>query len=173
MRVLAQCIPPYFERSYRHFSSHRQTPPDPAAPGEPGILQFESCIHIASPLFTDYMINGYRIHREILRRSIELLTGDPLIVTDLPSYSEVTVRKKEDALIVHLLNYACRKKCRKLEIVEDVCYVPDCTLQLRVGKKPETVRLVPEGTDIPFTFEAGRVRIRPGEISGHTMIEIR
>ena len=172
-RTIAGIIPPYFERNYRHFCSHRQTPPAPVPAAEAGIFTSGNCICISSPLFTDYMINGYLTHRDLIGRCIGLLLENPLLLTDLPSVTEVTIREKENALIVHLLNYVCRKKCRKLETVEDLYYVPECQIRIRLDEKPETVRLVPEEKDIPFTYSSGYVEITPGMVSGHTMIEIR
>ncbi|MHB8062861.1 MAG: alpha-amylase family protein, partial [Ruminiclostridium sp.] len=66
--VLAEIVLPYFNRTFDKFCSHRQTPPMLQASGEPAIVKNDRCVYISSPLFTDYVNNGYKVYRDILQK---------------------------------------------------------------------------------------------------------
>ena len=51
--VLAPIFPSYFDRTWDHFCSHRQTP-SAGVPGNPGIVRSGSVIYFSSPVFTLY-----------------------------------------------------------------------------------------------------------------------
>lgn len=171
--VQALIVDPYFNRSYKEFCSHRQTPPRIEGTGEPAVIYGNGYVLISSPLFSDYILNGYMVHREILKKSISHLMERPILRTDLPAISEVTVRKNEDAYIIHILNYVLQKKSKRLEIIEDQYTVLDKYIQLRVKTKPNSVRFVPEERELPFTYEDGYAKIQLPMLFGHTMLEIK
>ncbi len=171
-REAGRIVEPYFNRSYLHFCSHRQTPPKAAAGEEPGILFGDSYVYISSPLFTDYINNGYKPHREIVRRCIDYLLPDRLVQTDLPTVTEMTVREKEGSYILHLLNYVMQKKSKRLELIEEEYCVPQSHISVRLARKPREIFLQPQGQPLAFTYENGYARLELPQISGHTMIEI-
>ena len=48
----------------------------------------------------------------------------------------------------------------------------DIDVDVAAGGKVKAVRLVPEGRDLPFTLEDGRVRFVVPKLVGHQMVEI-
>ena len=169
----AQIVDPYFDRTWQHFCSHRQTPPKTESDGEPGILFGAGYAIVSSPLFTDYILNGYIAHRDIVSACIRHLLPAPMIRTDFPSVSEMTVRTGEDFTVLHILNYVCQKRSKRLEIIEEKYTVPDGKICLRADKAPERVFLAPEERDVPFCYADGYVTITPGPVCGHTMIVVQ
>lgn len=172
-KVGAYIVNPYFNRSYKHFCSHRQTPPCMDATEEPGVIFGENYAIVSSPLFTDYIQSGYMTHREIIKVLLGYLLPEPLVKTDLPAISEMTVRKQEENYIVHILNYVLQKKSKRLEIIEDQYTVVDKVLKVRLDKCPESVVMVPANKELTFTYEDGYAVIELPMISGHTIIEIK
>lgn len=170
--VAARIVDPYFERGYERFCSHRQTPPTLEETEQPAILFGDGYAILSSPLFTDYLMNGYQAHRELIRCCIEHLLPRPLIVTDLPAISEVTLRRNEDAHIVHILNYVLIKKSKRIETIEDEHTALDRTLRVRLDHAPSSVCAVPGGEPLAFRYEDGYAVIELPKVSGHTMIEI-
>jgi hypothetical protein len=171
-KTLARIVPPYFNRTYDRFCSHRQTPPRLDASDEPAIIIGDGYIYTPLNLFTDYITNGYKVHKDIIRVCIEQLYKQPLVRSDFPYITELTLRENNTAYIVHLLNYVKEKKSRKLEIVEERFTACDCTISVKTPFIPQKVRLVPEGKEIEFDYADGYTTFKLDRTSGHTMIEI-
>lgn len=171
--VIARVVVPYFNRTYNRFSSHRQTPPTLTPSDEAAIIKGEGYILISSPLFADYANSRYQAHREMLRACIDMLMDEPLVQTDLPSISEVTVREKEESYILHVLNYVIARKAKRLDTIEERFLVKDAHIALRVDAKPSKVLAAPCMEPLAFEYDGGYVKIDLHEISGHTMIEVR
>ena len=171
--AIAEIVEPYFNRTYNRFSSHRQTPPKTAPCGEPAIIRGDGYILISSPLFTDYARSRYQAHRAILSQCIDMLMDKPLILTGLPSISELTVRENEDSFILHILNYVIARKAKRLDTIEERFLVKDARVRLRMERAPAAVMAVPAMEPLEHQYHDGYVDIRLNGISGHTMIEVR
>ena len=142
------------------------------AQDEPAVIFGKNYAYVSLPLFTDYINNGYRVHREIIRSCIDRLLPDRLILTDLPTVTEMTVRENEEAYMIHLLNYVMQKKSKRLELIEETYAVSDRHLFIKLQQQPKMVLLQPEGTELPAIYQDGYVRVDLPAISGHTMIEV-
>lgn len=171
-QTTAEIIPPYFDRTYLHFCSHRQTPPRPNGNGEAAILFGKNYVYINSPLFTDYINNGYQPHREIIRSCIDYLLPDRFILTDLPSITELTVRANSNAYIIHLLNYVVQKKSKRLDLIEEEYPILGKHIQVKLNGNPQKISLVPDLIPLTWTYTNGYADIELPTVSGHTMIEI-
>lgn len=172
-RILAEIVSPYFNRSYRHFCGHRQTPPKPAAEGEPAIVQYPCGIYSSALLFTDYAKHGYKVYKDILGACIQRLMPEPLLHTDLPASTEVTLRKQPESYVLHLLNYMISRKCRTLDLIEEETTVCGKYMALRMERPPRSVCKVPEGAPVAWKYEAGYLFISIAQAHGHTMYEVK
>lgn len=166
--VLARIRVPYFNRSYDRFCSHCQTPPDQLT-DSPGIVRRGKVIYIAKPIFKDYIISGTKVYRDIVRNCLDLLLPDPLIKAALPASVEVTLRKQGERQILHLLNYIPQRKCREMDIVEDIIPLFNQDVAIRMVK-PASVYSAPQKTAIEFQYEDGYAAIRIPVINGHAMV---
>lgn len=169
---MASIVNPYFNRTYDRFCSHRQTPPRLEESGEAAIVENNNCIYISSPLFSDYGQNGAHVCKDILEACIKRLYEEAIIITDMPSITEITLRESQKSIIVHLLNYVIQKKCKLLDTIEEKFIVKDRYIKVRTGFKPSCVRFVPEEMDIPFTYGDSYVNIPIKYADGHSIIEI-
>lgn len=172
-KVIANIVPPYFNRSYEHFCSHRQTPPVPDASEEPAIIQSSNCIYISSPLFADFAYNGYKAYKDILVACIGKLLPVQLCEADLPVLSEVTLREKTDGLVVHTLSYAITRKCKAIDIIEDRIELSNKKYKIYSGFMPSKVSIVPEGKELDFSFDEGYVSYTVDYQCGHSMVFIQ
>ncbi|MDL2229802.1 alpha-L-fucosidase [Treponema sp. OttesenSCG-928-L16] len=170
--VLAAYVYPFFNRTYDRFCSHRQTPPTLVESAEPAVIASGQGILISSPLFTDYITNGYRICKDIIAACITRLYPRQLIMTDLPIICETTLRENDNAYILHLVSYAVQRKCRRLDTIEEAFPVVNRTVHIRTEQPPSQVRAVPEESEIPFSFQDGYTRIPIDFAEGHRMYEI-
>jgi hypothetical protein len=167
--VLAPLGKPYFNRSYNRFCSHRHTPYEQKEE-YPAIVRNGNAVYIANPLFTDYIKHGPRIYREIIADIIEQLLPKPLIRTDLPVSAEVTLRKQEHRMILHILHYIAERKSKKLDIIDTKIPLINQTVEMKTAAKPRKVYLAPSGQELAFDWDNGYTQITVPEIFGHVMV---
>ena len=167
--VLARVRVPYFNRSYDRFCSHCQTPPDKLTES-PAVSRNKNVIYISKPIFKDYLISGLKVYRDMVENCISLIMSDLLIKTDLPRSAEVTLRKQENRYILHILNYIPQKKCREMEIIEDIIYIFNVSISIRIDKRPSKVYLAPQMKEISFSYENGYVNALVPKVSGHQVV---
>lgn len=172
-QVLCETVDSYFDRTDEHFCSHRQTPPKPHGDGEPCIVTDGQVSVVSNVLFRDLAQYGVRVYKDILSDLIGRLVETPWVLSDLPAYAEVTLRRLGRSIIVHVLNYLVQRKCRELDTVEEVVPLFDRTLRVYTGCAPEAVYLQPEGKAAQYSFEDGYTVISLERLDGRCMIEIR
>ncbi|MBP5641091.1 MAG: beta-galactosidase trimerization domain-containing protein [Victivallales bacterium] len=154
--VLAHRRAPMFNRTWGHFCSHQNTPYRNERMEEPEAVRKGSIIYIASPLFSMYNSEGMRLHRDFIINCINLLQPKKMIECNLPSCGRVAItsQEKENRDIIHLM-YATPTKRGNVEVIEDIVKLNNVAVSYRVEKQPRAVRLVPEGTELPFTYSDG------------------
>jgi len=168
--VLAYTTMPYFNRTWEHFCSHRQTPPQSEPSMYPFAVEGKNFIYITHPLFRDYAVNGCKVHKDIIAACLGKLIEIPLIKAKLPSTAELTLRKKDNYKVLHLLHYIPMKRCKTIEIIEDIIPLHNIFIEVRTEKKPARVYLAPEKTVLEYSFENGYVKFTVSELNGHQMV---
>jgi hypothetical protein len=169
---LARVVEPYFNRTWEHFSSHFQTPPDKVSRFSAAV-QKGRVAYIAYPIFTAFATHGNYPLRLLVRNVIERLLPEPLLRVAAPTGTEATIMwqgKQGGRTIVHLLHYSPERRTEKLDLIEDVVPLFDVPLSLKMERKPRRVYSAPDQTAIPFEHLAGRVNLRVPEVRGHAMI---
>jgi hypothetical protein len=167
--MLAEVIEPYFERSWDHFSSHFQTPPQKAS-GYAAATLNGKVGYICYPIFGAFARHGNYPYRLLVRNLIELLMPDPLLTLTAPTSTEATIMRQQNRTIVHLLQYCPERRTATLDLIEDIVPLHDVPMTLKLAKKPKRAYLAPLEQPIPFTFKAGRVQILIPKIEGHAMV---
>ena len=171
--VLSGVCKPWFNRTWRHFSSHGHTPVE--GPAEyPGAVQSEGCIYLAHPHFTQYHRRAPRWCKLIVRNAIERLLPEPVLRAKAPSTAIFTVNRQEaeGRLVVHALHYVPERRSVELEIVEDIIPLREVPVSVRVEGPVESVRLVPQCEEIAFTMSDDRCGFVIPRIEGTQMVEI-
>jgi hypothetical protein len=166
---LAKVVEPYFDRSWKHFSSHFQTPPDRVSRYSAAV-QNGRVAYIAYPIFGAFAGHGSVPYRLLVRNVIERLMPEPLLRIEGPTSLETSVMRQDKRTIVHLLYYTAERRTEKLDLIEDVVPIFDLPMSLKLAKAPRRVYVAPEGIDVPFEYLNGRVNLRVPEINGHAMI---
>jgi hypothetical protein len=170
--VLVDKITPYFRREGMHYCSHSNTPADygkvaaAVTEGRDGIL-------LAADLFTDYCEVGSLNAKVTVLPLLERLLSKKTVITTLPSSGKVTLYKKGDAYILHLLYANTIARGKNMEIIEDIVTLADIRVSLDLPEKVTRIVLQPEGREIPFTLEDGRVCFRLEKFRCHQIIELK
>ncbi|MGI5817930.1 MAG: alpha-amylase family protein [Armatimonadota bacterium] len=171
--VLSPVCKPWFNRTWRHFCSHRHTPVE--GPAEyPGAVRNDRCIYLMHPHFTQYRERAPRWCKLLIRNAIELLLEEPVLRADAPSTAIFTVNRQaaEQRLVVHALHYVPERRSEQLEIVEDIIPLHEVPVSVRVDDEVALVRLVPGGEEIAFTMTDGRCGFVIPRVEGTQMVEI-
>lgn len=170
--VLAKEVYPYFERAWNHFMSHQQTAPDKESEYA-AIIRKGNIIYFAEPIFSSYKKHGNLIFRKLVANSIDLLLGERLIESTLPSTAKVTVmdQKPEGRRIVHILHYPIERRA-EIDIIEDIIPLYNIEMKVRVPFKASKVKMVPQGQEIDFKYGDSFVAFKVPSVYGHQMISI-
>jgi hypothetical protein len=176
--VLGELIPPYFSRTWEHFNSHAQTPPDPTAPHDLAALTIRGRVaYVSHPIFRAYHLHGYPVYREIIAALLRRLLPDPLVRVEAPTTAEVTLLRQQapagdlaERLICHILHYVPQRRTPDLDLVEDVIPLYDVSLAVRTGWTPSAAYLAPQHTALPVTMNDGYAQVRVPRIDGHAMV---
>ena len=182
--VLADVVRPYFNRSYKHFSSHQHTPDDPAAPHlGPAVTEHRGIAYVAYPIFEMYHSIGQPLYKYLVRDLIERLMPDPVLRTDLSSAGRATLSRQEprNRHILHLL-YATpqvrgqavpagKGKTRVMEMIEDVQPIGPVTASVRLPRQPSRVYDALTGADVDWQATAdGRIAVTIPRLRIHSAI---
>jgi hypothetical protein len=166
--VLAHVVEPYFERTWEHFMSHQQTPPDKLSPYA-AALQSGNVIYFADPLFSSYKKHGNRVYKQLIAGAISLLLSRRLVESDLPSTARVSVCDQESRRVVHILHYPVERRSQ-IDIIEDVIPLYNKHLEVKSDFVPSKVYLAPSMETVEYTYSDGTVNALVREINGHAML---
>ena len=165
--VLAELCPPYFNRSYRHWSSHQQTPDDPnAAPLGAAVTEYNGLAYVAFPVFRLYRAMGQPLYKYIVRGLLRRLLPAPALETTLPSGGRASLafQARENRHILHLLYGAPQVRgkdvrgddgsSRVMEMIEDVPTLGPVSAAVRLPATPGRVYDALTGADVAWTSRA-------------------
>lgn len=170
--TLANKVSSYFDRTYRHFSSHRQTPSSGQV-GGPAVIKNGRAIYFANPIFSEYNAVAPRWEKQLFLNALELLLPDPLVRHDGPTTLQVAVNEQpnEKRWIVHLLHYIPERRSQEIDIIEDVIPLYNVKVSIRLPKVKD-VMSVPEGESLPYDQKNGRVKFILPQLVGHQIIAL-
>lgn len=181
--VLAEIGPSYFNRSYKHFSSHQHAPDDPAAASLGAAVTIKGGIgYIAYPIFSMYHAMGQPLYKYLVRGLIDRLLPSRAIVTDLPSSARATLTQQpeQNRHILHLLYGAPQIRgkgvpnneggVRPMEMIEDIPTLGPVTASVRLPRTPTRVYDALTGEDVPFSNGGDRVEVRLPSLRIHSAL---
>ena len=169
--ALARVVEPYFERTWDHFSSHRQTPPDRVS-RYAAAVQRGGVICIPYPIFTAYAQHGNVPYRLLVRNCLARLLPQPLLTVDGPTSTETSVmrQERERRTIVHLLQYCPERRATNLDLIEDIVPIRNVAVSLKLDRRPRRVYLAPMERPLLFRYADGRASVTVPEVNGHEMV---
>ena len=168
--VLGQLHKPYFNRTPEHFCSHRHTPNEKEPTGA-GMVAGRDGIYISWQVFAEYAETGSLIAKRMVQQALDRLLGeDKLLKTDLGAQGVVTLMEQSDCYVNHLLYVVPVKRGSGVEIVEDIQPVRDVQVSLNLREKIRRVYLAPQGEELPFRRENGRILFTLPRLECHQMV---
>ena len=167
--VLAYTAQPYFERSWRHFSSHRHTP-SAGVVGAPAVTQAGRVIYFAHPVFTQYHTNAPRWVKQLVADAIARLLPTPLLRHQGPSTITSSVMRQAQRTIVHLLHYIPERRGLDFDVIEDVIPLYNVQIAIRADKPIGQMYLAPRMDPLQYTHHDGYYHVTIPVIDGHAMV---
>jgi len=112
-------ILPYFKRSDLKYSSHFQTPPDSKDEKYPAVMGGDDWAVFADPIFKEYRQSGNIFVRDIFKKVLQRLIGNPIVGEGLSPAIEVYPRRKGETLLLTLLHYIPNRKALDIDVIEE------------------------------------------------------
>ena len=172
--VLAQITPAVFDRTWRRFCSHRQSPSS-GERGNAAIVRRENVIYFSSPLFRQYYHNAPQWCRTLFLNALAMLLPQPIVRHEGPSTLEIMINEQaaQARLVLHLLHYIPIRRSRQIDIIEDVIPLYDVPVSVRADRAIASVKLAPGGDALDFRRADGRIEFVVPVVNGHRMIELK
>ena len=171
--VLARMVPSYFDRTWQHFCSHRQTPSSGEL-GVPAAVRTGDVIYFAHPIFRQYHRNAPRWCKQLLLNALDMLLPDPLLRHGGPTGMLTALNEQPDQrqLVLHLLHYVPERRGQDFDVIEDVLPLFDVDVSLKLPGQVAGVRCVPDGETLTFDEAKGRLNFTVPKVEGHQIVEI-
>ncbi len=172
--ILAGTIAPYFNRTYGHFCSHRNSPPSGNDAGYPSVLRKGNIVYFAHEIFAMYAEMGKKLHRDLITNCIDLLLQDKTLSIDIPSCGTVTLYRNsiENHFVLHVL-YAVPVKRGEVQVIEDIVPIRDISVSFKSHNIIKSIRLIPENRELEFTQQNNTVHFQIPQLKMHQMVEIK
>jgi len=172
--VFSTIRPPYFNRDYNHFCSHRNTPYTTGDSQFPAAVRKGNVIHFAHRVFSAYRAMGQQYLRDIVINALYLLCPDLQVQVSMPSGGRISFmrQKTENRWILHLLYAVPIHRGENIEVIEDIVPLYNIPCSVALDTQPEKVWLAPSGENISFEWKNGRVVFTVPELYRHAMVII-
>lgn len=179
--ALALLGEPLFQRSPQHYTSHAQTPFDHTT-SYAALARNGRVALIAFPLGQSYYNQGYWVHRVAFQKVLREVLPAPLIQSDAPASTELTlthqaarpdVHRKERYLI-HIVNFSpLRHTPRHPVFCEDPIPLTNVTIRLNLPLKISSARALVTGVDLQVRRAAGDgVEVLLPRVSIHEVLNL-
>ena len=174
---LGKVFDPYFNRSFRHFCSHQHAPYRTEPSGFDAGAMSGNVLYFAHPVFTIYRAFGMVYLQEFVLNAIRRFIGaERVTLFEQPA---------EQRAVLHLLyaNTVNRggpgiaipnspfRESRPIEVVEELLPLREVEVSVKLGRPVRSVRLVPQGTELPYREKEGRISFTVPELLCHQMVE--
>lgn len=171
--TMGSVVSSYFNRDYRHFCSHFQTPYDKMLK-YPVAVKKGSVVYLYASLFKAFYSSNYFVYKGLLANVLDLLLPRPLVRAECPAAMEVSLMRqaKENRYIVHLINFQPQRQTGDMQYIENVWPSKDIVVKVRLDARPRRVCLAPQGRQLSFSEDNGYIRIVVPEVQSHQMVAL-
>ncbi len=172
--VLATVYEPYFNRTFRHFCGHKNTPNRTEPAEYPALVKVGNVLYFAHPIFEAYYRSGSYALEQYIIRAIESVYEKNISVANLPASGRVRLREstKENFLALHTL-YTVPVHHGMAYMLTDFPTLHDVTYRIKVDHPIAEVVAEPTGERIPFVLEGNTVTFQLPPFSLHQLVLLK
>jgi len=131
--------------------------------------------YIATELFASYFQYNNWLIRKIVKSLIEKIIPDTEKIIDVfatPAV-EVTLRKRRNEYIIHLVNWHTEKIYSMPTITEKIPTVENINIKLKLDHKPDEIITYPSDNEIEWSYKERILMIKLPKLQLHTIIDIK
>lgn len=168
---LAAIWDPYFNRNYKHFCSHFQTPVEKESK-YPAVTRKGNAIYFAHSIFSMYYEHGMRAYKQLVLNALDLLLPERIILTNAPTTAQISLnyQEEEDRYIAHILHYIPERRYARIDTIEDIIPIYDIELKILMDKEPKKVYCAPTMEELEFSYDGKYVNLVVPKVIGHQMV---
>ena len=167
-KVYAEILPPYFNRTYGKYCSHRNTPYDKSAPRFPAISQKGNVVYVASKIASSYKTNGGIFLKRYFISALNLLNYTPIVEANLYSQGRVTLRKQDSFYALNLL-YASPVLRGN---AEDLQTLYNIDIKIHVPEKIKRIFNITTNEEIEFSQTDKALSFTLPELCCHALLKL-
>jgi hypothetical protein len=169
---LAEVLPPYFNRTLRHYCGHKNTPHNKDSERRAVIIKTESAVYLAHPLARQYYEFGSIYHKRYFMKALSCIySGNPVRVKGLGSAGRIrTIKQETNSRYCINLTYANPSARGAAEIIEDILPLYDLKFEACLPENIKRIYLPLSGEDIPFEYENGTLNFSLKKLQCHEAI---
>jgi hypothetical protein len=93
---LAEVYEPYFNRTFGHYSGHKNTPYNPEPASYPALVNKNNLLYFAHPIFKAYDQSGNYVLEQYAMNAIRDFYDSMIKTEELPSCGRVRIRESKD-----------------------------------------------------------------------------
>ncbi len=170
-KVLATIREPYFNRTYKHYCSHQNTPNQLKVAPQPGAIRKGNIVYLPHILGDLYCVHGARVHRQFFLNALGVVYKRPNFKTQMPSAGRATfVHQPQHKRYVAHLMYGPPLIRGRCQVIEDLVPLFDVPVEIRVKEKVKRAYLAPSGKGLKLSRAKGAVKVAVSEFSCHQAI---
>lgn len=178
---------PYFNRTYRHYSSHQHAAARPDPSGYDCGVRKGNILYLAHPVFSMYRTVGAVACKEYVLNAIRFLLKEPTVEAGVPSAGRITFMKQpaEKRAVLHLLyantinrggvmkvGGAASEYLYGVEVIDEIVPLYNVEVSVRTECPVMTVTCVPERKKLEFEQSEGQISFTVPVLECHQMIEL-
>ena len=171
---MADVYEPYFNRTWRHFCGHKNTPFKTDKAEYPALVKKGNVVYFAHPVFEAYNKSGNYVLERYIMKGIDLVYDRGIKVENLPSCGRVRLRKSENAsfFALHVL-YAPPINRGNVCLLADFPMLHDVKFTVRVNEKIKEVVMEPEGEKLEFTQNGDEITFALKPFNIHKLVVLK
>ena len=172
--VLAKVHEPYFNRTFRHFCGHKNTPFKPEAASYPALVKNGNVIYFAHPVFSAYNKSGNYVLERYIKNGIEKTYNKNIKLSYYPSCARIRMRKSDENCFyaIHML-YAPPVNRGNVCLLEDFPPLYNTEMTVKIPEKVKSITLVPQGKELEFTQKGDEVSFCVDKMELHQLIVVK
>ena len=131
--------------------------------------------YIATELFASYFQYNNWLIRKIVKSLIEKIIPDTKKIIEVSATPtvEVTLRKRRNEYIIHLVSWHTEKIYSMPTITEKIPTVENINIKLKLDHKPEEIITYPSDNEIEWSYKEKILMIKLPKLQLHTIIDIK
>ncbi|MCD6564257.1 MAG: alpha-L-fucosidase [Thermoproteales archaeon] len=109
--------------------------------------------------------------REFIGNIIEKVFS-PKVKVNAPPYLDVVLRKKDNKLLIHLINLSRKQTSPNYSLIDHIPPIGPINIKVKMSKTPRNIYIVPSNEELNYTSENNELKLNISKIKIHSIVVI-